>query len=798
MNNPPPTLRLSQREAIKAFDKVFYDKKVDRGILSACCGFGKTFLCYKLIEHCISKGELIFIIATSRAKLVNQSLSEKNKYIPNIKLNLIGICSDYEKENTKHIKANSEDIRNSVENNYAKNTPSLIITTYNSAKKIKEALSNSEDDKLLPNLIIFDEAHNTAGDTQKYHRELIDDEEFCIDKYLFMTATPLKLIKKNEGSNYRSDETVFSMDNEDIYGKIFYEFTFKEGIEQNIICDFDVITFQQKDEISDNTKELINSMNREEKQIYYYKTVSKFALDSINKYDLKHLLVYLPNKNKVTLFKKELEKLITEDNKKIDIFKILSEDKKSSRIESEQKFRQNGDPKILLSVGIFNEGIDIPVIDAVLFAEERSSETTIVQNIGRCLRTLKDNPNKRAYVLLPNILYEYQTDNDSLKNYSSRFKSIRHVIDVMKEGLPNNYYKKYVRLEKNMFNDLDEEHGIETPEKIIEENVDITFPKSNVDIENIQLVNNYYDIKKANGKLSSTDFFKLIKLLKNNDITTLDKYKSFAEKHDIIELYPHNEFLKDFKSYAHFFSMETFNYEEAKKFIATKIDIKYRDPENWSKFLSDVYKSKINNSNEYSHIDDDIIKLPIKPKQYYLDKWDDGGKWDGYLSIGKMDPNPIIVATINSDTSSTNANQNIKNIINNDSTKVNILVGTWNPFNGFDQNNLSQIKKYIDAKFGIDCTLTPRIKTKRGRKDYENVIIWCQRANDIGTKRIPIVVYPKKETIQYDSDIVTDKINKKITCDKDKEEYLPPNPLITTELNDIISNAKKYILDNKN
>lgn len=59
----------------------------------------------------------------------------------------------------------------------------------------------------------------------------------------------------------------------------------------------------------------------------------------------------------------------------------------------------------------------------------------IVQNIGRCLRKDNDNKNKtKGYVLIPNIVYEFNEDNDNeidiSKSYSSHFKIIRHIMDI--------------------------------------------------------------------------------------------------------------------------------------------------------------------------------------------------------------------------------------------------------------------------------------------------------------------------------------------------------------------------------
>jgi hypothetical protein len=62
-----------QQDALNSFNKHYYVDKNTRGILSACCGYGKSYLMYKIIKNCaINEDESLFIIATSRIKLVEQ------------------------------------------------------------------------------------------------------------------------------------------------------------------------------------------------------------------------------------------------------------------------------------------------------------------------------------------------------------------------------------------------------------------------------------------------------------------------------------------------------------------------------------------------------------------------------------------------------------------------------------------------------------------------------------------------------------------------------------------------------
>ena len=102
---------------------------------------------------------------------------------------------------------------------------------YKSSEKILKALKDKSD--VEPDLIIFDEAHNTTGSTAKYHQALMD---LTSEKKMFMATTPIELLFKNKdniGAKYLKD-LIFSMKNVDTYRETFFEYIFKNGIDDKI------------------------------------------------------------------------------------------------------------------------------------------------------------------------------------------------------------------------------------------------------------------------------------------------------------------------------------------------------------------------------------------------------------------------------------------------------------------------------------------------------------------------------------------------------------------------------------
>jgi type I site-specific restriction endonuclease len=134
--------------------------------------------------------------------------------------------------------------------------------------------------------------------------------------------------------------------------------------------------------LRDNQKKAVENLrfidNKNEQQYIYFNIISQYLLKTIKLYNLRHTLVYLLNQAKAEILYKILQKAINDKKLKNEVEFILSDQKLFETY--------NGTSKILLTDDIFNEGIDIPICDSILFAEEINSKTAIVQNIGRSLR----------------------------------------------------------------------------------------------------------------------------------------------------------------------------------------------------------------------------------------------------------------------------------------------------------------------------------------------------------------------------------------------------------------------------
>lgn len=783
-------LREAQTKALKEFEEHYYNKENDKGILSACCAFGKTRLCYEIIKKCNElKGETKFIIVTSRVKLVNSTMKEMKKWFETekkqVKLFLIGGSGEeYPDDTLKKANIKSSFVYNAV----TKNTMTILISTYDSSINILDELTN--DVNAYPDLIIFDESHNTTGDKTKYHQKLMDLDS---EKKLFMTATPLKLLFKNKDNiaNEYIDEVIYTMNNKDKYGEIFYEYEFVDGIKDKIICDFRTITLGKKGEFDlEEYKKKTKGKTKQEKQDIYFHVIGSQLATCIKTYELKHILVYLSDQTKLKRFKEILGKIKEKNHDiKYEVESIISGDSKSKRTKAEDNFqnvvskdgkiiKQKVDvPKILLSVGIYNEGVDIPCIDSVLFAQERTSATTIVQNIGRALRQYNKQTGgyydkEMAYVILPTLLYKLN-DTDSSSIYSSQFKELRKMIKILNGKNENHFYDKYIKSKDkimvgNDLGDLSDEDDFDETTTTDKNPLDKSNTKANEIIQNID-IDDIIDLYKGyepimgDKKIANIQLKDVLEIIKKDKIDSIQKWGKYCNENKSPHTHLHKEFKREWKTWSHIFNGVTFTYDEAKEFIKTKLCLEVLEMEeskDWFKFIENTINNELEGGDTFIYIDD-LIKIPNQPKDYYKEKWI---SWSDFL--GKYIDTPIVNKEGNP-TYEKNADRNLRYILNNDNYKANVNI-EWTDY--IIKTDLSKIHNYIGNKFKNDFNLVTQIKYKPSGK-YDNVRIVIQDKNN----KIIGYIYPSsKGEMSYDGDILMKEIwNKKDIPVCNKRELLP-------------------------
>lgn len=423
-------LRECQLEAFKKLICYYNIKKVMdncgkegiRGRIQMACGSGKSRVAYEICGCynvvCIIVPSLYLLNQFFRNfNCLDQKNNKKRNYV------LIGSDMDYDTINNSYLISTKEDeverkLNNYIEKEQGKQFKNkedmIIISTYQSSQVLKNVLSKIENFEI--ELMIFDEAHKTAGgDVNKAFALLLkSNEELSINirRRLFMTATE-RVLKNAEG-----DDELFSMDDEEKYGKQIYSYSMGQAIQDGVLCDYRIMMPLVDGEVKEDVlKEKYVNVSKDALKDYSADLVmcaimiKKLFEDN----EIKYLLTYHSSIKSANDFAKLLEYL---DFK--NAYVLSGEHKITARNNTIEQFRKTGG--LIASVRIFNEGVDIPFCDSICFVNGRESKIDIIQCIGRCLRL---HPEKKiATIILPLMVND---KNEVIKDNDNIFQIIRTV-----------------------------------------------------------------------------------------------------------------------------------------------------------------------------------------------------------------------------------------------------------------------------------------------------------------------------------------------------------------------------------
>ena len=833
-------LRDNQIKAINKFKKYYIDDKNTKGILSMCCGSGKSRVFYEIIKMNIDNN--FFIYVTSRISLVHDMTRNLLKWISLDKIKDIQLLTKVSDINIKSLYGAEKEFLikyNKDNNNGIKNLSStldkekdiidklynkkkiIIITTYNSINKIYEIIHTLN--KFNPDLLVCDEAHNlatTAKNDSIYNSiseipvaKLITNDTYnnlpiyCVpSRILYMTATPLKVITMNKSLNYENEDISFSMDNKARFGEIFYEYTFYEGIRDEYILDFKIIHLDDLDKVNLEYDKKILEYDENKQQYIYFCAISEILLKCILEYKLKRIIVYLSNQNKVKDLKEILDKKIESENKynNINTYKLISGDKKKDKEKDKKEFeniQELNNVKILLSVAILNEGIDIPICDSVFFAEERKSESNIIQNIGRALRVYNKNGyvKENAYVIIPTKIYNCGKSN--LSTYSSKFKKIRDICHIMKQKNSNSFVNRITTNINSLSNrnDIDEIDELSNLIDKVETNYVINNEhetlntliqnKDELETESQYLVNTFNIVCSNSDNLHNISYIDFKKSIQESEpkINRLQDINKFYKDNRIPYECPHIHFKKEWICYGDLLKNEIYSYEKAKETIKNFNLKDINTSSEWTIFYNKIIKEALDNRENIDiELLDKILYIPQDPKNYYIDIWNENS-WSDFLGVN-IEKNIFINKEFKNSSSSTNAVTNISNLINNDRDKIIKLCygDSWNLYNKINlKTNLSILKRYIDEEFNIDSNMDI-IYSTHNNGNYNTFIIeiilpyQTNKESPIIINRYNKVCYDKNYNLNiYNSDgykcnksisrYLQDEECRNIICSIDKE-----------------------------
>ncbi|GAA9994880.1 DEAD/DEAH box helicase family protein [Helicobacter pylori] len=377
-----------------------------------------------------------------------------------------------------------EDILSVCELAQKENKRFIIFSTYQSALRIQEAQERGLGEI---DLIICDEAHRTVGamyssnerDDKNAFTLCHSDEHIQAKKRLYMTATPKVYSESSKARAKESDNAIYSMDDEGVFGEEIYTLNFEKAIALDLLTDYKVMILAvRKENLSGVTNSVNKKISRLEaegtkldkklinnefvcKIIGTHKGLAKqdlIALDNENQEDHN-----LQNKKDATPSQRAISfcKSIDTSKRIKDSFETIMEcydeelKKKSfknlqisidhidgtmnckvrlEKLEELNTFKPNT-CKVLSNARCLSEGVDVPALDSIVFFDGKSAMVDIIQAVGRVMRKAKHK--KRGYIILPIALKESEIQNLDEAVNNTNFKNIWKVIKALRSHDPS-------------------------------------------------------------------------------------------------------------------------------------------------------------------------------------------------------------------------------------------------------------------------------------------------------------------------------------------------------------------------
>ena len=486
---PKKELRDHQKAALVNVKAGLYDQKLERGKLIMACGTGKTFTSLKIAEECAGKGKRVLFLVPSLS-LLSQTLTEWTQE-SKTSLHSYAVCSDTEvgkKKNTTAIDAvttlqhelqypattDAKKLAENVEKHHDDEHMTVVFSTYHSIQTVSDAQNDHQMHEF--DLIICDEAHRTTGSTHDSELDSnfvkIHDGGFILGKKrLYMTATPR--IFSDDVKNNATDYTLYSMDNEKLFGETLYTINFSEAVKRGLLVDYKVIVLTVDSDtiikkigntITENSEILVDDAAR---IVGCWKALSKQGIHADVEEDTNPMQRALAFCQVIDQTEKARKHQVS-STRIANIFQTVvdayqeAEVKEGNEIShrliceaqhvdggmgadlKEQKLNwlkatpepqvdENGVERpicrVLSNVRCLSEGVDVPALDAVLFLTPRNSQVDVVQSVGRVMRLA---PNKtRGYVILPVVIPPNVDANKALDD-NQTYKVVWQVLNALR------------------------------------------------------------------------------------------------------------------------------------------------------------------------------------------------------------------------------------------------------------------------------------------------------------------------------------------------------------------------------
>ncbi|MGW1365002.1 Helicase associated domain protein, partial [Streptomyces chartreusis] len=295
-----------------------------------------------------------------------------------------------------------------------------VFFTFDSLSKIEEAQHSSRFPPPVFGLLAVDEAHATAGAWSKGWTALHDNARVPAERRLYLTATPYvwEAPRLAEAPTIRAqpkrttatapgwDDPLLlaTMDQPKVFGPRLHTYSHADAIDEGVLADYQLVV----PTITDT--DLRTALTDPEAGPTARRTTALHLaiLKAMREQDLKHVFVYFQQiadaRDFARQFRHTLRALPDEMRPdwagELSVQSIDGTHTPKQRAGILTRFT-DAERGVLANAKVLGEGVDLPAVDGVAFADRTGAVRRIVQALGRALRKPPTQAAKTASLIIP-------------------------------------------------------------------------------------------------------------------------------------------------------------------------------------------------------------------------------------------------------------------------------------------------------------------------------------------------------------------------------------------------------------